>query len=88
MSGNNFEDNKTIFLSRMAEDLNSLLQMYNLTKRNQDNIHIKGQIIEILKNLSYFRTQMNLYGADILEYYIPLLEVYNIREHSEFFDDS
>ena len=31
---------------------------------------------------------MNLYGADILEYYIPLLEIYNIRQNSEFFDDS
>lgn len=50
----------------MAEELNSLLQLYNTTKRNQESINIKGPIIEILKTLSYFRNQMNMYGADIL----------------------
>lgn len=40
---------------------------------------IKGQIIALLKSLHFFKVQMNQYGAEILEYYIPLLEPYFIR---------
>lgn len=72
----------------MFEEIKTLLTIYNSNNKNRNSIHLKGQIIQYLKRIAHFRIQVDNYGADILELYLPLLEPYLIREGSQFIDDS